>query len=728
MNIKRITALILSFALVIFTLSACSQTNQNTNEEEMTRDDVPLDGEVIEVMPNDESAYSVIITEDHLMEDPMFAEEISEVTTIAEVEAAEKTDDLPDVISTSKAAPGWDLSQVKQEDVSISYICPVIKGEGDDTQVEDEVHFAEVTAFENNGGEISLSFKGEQAEGDFDTSYTVRFAGTDSYAVINPIAEDNGIVIESVDFEAQIKELEAYDPDFEEKDLSLPEGTYIEDGTLVVTDEADDVVSDVLVGTGVAEEEMDRADPADANAQPVTDSDTAAIQYMKQVNGRQMQFRNYDAVASYTPEILGYINPTAGKVSGLGADTYRIFKGFYLNDWGSGIQGSMGVLKMFGLFKTPQGVSNEQVLSAVQQVGIEVSQVHELTKVMNGTLNETLRQAYRNNLQTFDNAVLSLQSNSEIVQNMLVEGAIRAAEDGIEPPDENCSAEEEYEYNYELIEYIEGLEKAGGRKNSAFKGFSDYVKAMESDFMLVAGEVAKSEDTNPVKSYDKYWNLHFNFDTQGYYLRQAYRSKIEYELKRAFSLIEIYNNVFDPYSKGIYMEYNNKLFKALDQLEALGPGKDPENVIAADGHSWQFATRVHCNTFNKDIVGINITYRCEGNNVPVDLLEEYINRLHGRTPYDDLKLAGMAADTVQYNWWNDYKPGLFQGNTWSCYAHGIGFNGKYTKEYIWKADMIQYEPLKLVKNCYLYNNGKKFAVDDSDGTQSMRLVVWFMFG
>jgi hypothetical protein len=310
----------------------------------------------------------------------------------------------------------------------------------------------------------------------------------------------------------------------------------------------------------------------------------------------------------------------------------------------------------------------------------------------------------------------------------MVEGAIRAAEDGIEPPDENCTAEEEYEYNYALIEYIEGLEKAGGRKNSSFRGFTTYMNALQSDFLLVAGEVAKPADTNPVKSYDKYWNLHFNFDTQGYYLRQAYRSKIEYELKRAFSLIEIYNNVFDPYSKGIYMEYNNKLFKALDQLEALGPGKDPENVIAADGHSWQFATRVHCNTFNKDIVGINITYRCEGNNVPVDLLEEYINRLHGRTPYDDLKLAGMAADTVQYNWWNDYKPGLFQGNTWSCYAHGIGFNGKYTKEYIWKADMIQYEPLKLVKNCYLYNNGKKFAVDDSDGTQSMRLVVWFMFG
>lgn len=83
--------------------------------------------------------------------------------------------------------------------------------------------------------------------------------------------------------------------------------------------------------------------------------------------------------------------------------------------------------------------------------------------------------------------MLSLHSNAEIVQTMLVEGAIRAAEDGTEAPAEDCDAEAEYDYNYELIHCIKELEKKGGRKNSSFEGFTGYVKAMETDFMLVAG-------------------------------------------------------------------------------------------------------------------------------------------------------------------------------------------------------------------------------------------------
>jgi hypothetical protein len=208
-------------------------------------------------------------------------------------------------------------------------------------------------------------------------------------------------------------------------------------------------------------------------------------------------------------------------------------------------------------------------------------------------------------------------------------------------------------------------------------------------------------------------------------VRQAYRSKIEYELKRAFGLIEIYNNVFDPYTKGVYMEYNTKLFDALNQLEELDPGTRPEDVISPSGTSTIFGNSVYCNTLSKYVWGINITYATEWNDVPFDLLEEYMNRLHGRTLYEDLELAGMAAETYDYNWWNDYKPGLFRGNNWEAYAHGIGFNGRYTKEYIWKCDMLQYNPQKIIKGAYTYNNGKKFSVDDSDSFQSTRLVVWF---
>lgn len=324
-----------------------------------------------------------------------------------------------------------------------------------------------------------------------------------------------------MDYDAQIAELAAYSPGFTDEDISLPEGTYLDDGELVVDDDAPEVVQDVLVDSGFAESEMSRSgvaaddddDPSVPEAWMIEEQkrqneeknqggdtpeapaagndagnagagnaggnanagngDIAAVQYMQQYNAtqkaiefqddgwgdngnganadnganagngggnnaaagsggedqgsgnatldylteyndRQKRFKNYDAIADYTVETLSYINPTAGKVAQFGSDAYNIFKGVYNGDVGSVLKGGMGVLKMFGLFKKKgstaanPGVSNEQILSEVQKVGLEVVDLHELTSAMNDSVNIIKQEIYSNGVEAYDNAIIAL--------------------------------------------------------------------------------------------------------------------------------------------------------------------------------------------------------------------------------------------------------------------------------------------------------------------------------
>lgn len=111
------------------------------------------------------------------------------------------------------------------------------------------------------------------------------------------------------------------------------------------------------------------------------------------------------------------------------------------------------------------------------------------------------------------------------------------------------------------------------------EGFEHIMDNVIDEFVHVAGDVAQTAEFNPVTCYDKYWNMYFNYDTRGYYLRQSYRSTIEYELKRAFGLIEIYRNIFAPMTKDPYNHYNEMFVAAGECLyERMNP-----TVFLVDG-------------------------------------------------------------------------------------------------------------------------------------------------
>ena len=100
-----------------------------------------------------------------------------------------------------------------------------------------------------------------------------------------------------------------------------------------------------------------------------------------------------------------------------------------------------------------------------------------------------------------------------------------------------------------------------------------------------------------------------------------------------------------------------------------------------------------------------------------DILDEYVQRLHGRSVEDDLKLAGLCPVTP----WK-------KGDSYAVYSHGLGFNGTgSTKDRKYKADIIAYGSGQIYKQQTTYANGKNFSVFDDDVQHYNMDYLWFYF-
>ena len=732
-------------------MSRADIEQEDANEADSAADEQVSDGSsevaLAEEPDKDESPDTILVEESDAEEG-----ESSKVTPAEEPEQA-KTESVED--------GEWSLADVRQEDV---VICYHEVSSGEDGMVSDQIREAKVVGFANNGDSIELSFADPSGDGLTSDIYTVRFVNTDRYTVVAILQAANDFEVTAVDYEGQIaEELQNVDIGFTTEDVALPEGTYIEEGQLVVTEDAPDVVQEVLVESGIAESELSRDieerpdddkvkkanDDGNAGSSSGASSDDkdAAVEYMKEVNARQKKFRNYDAAADYTVEVLDYVDPTYGKVAQFGSDAYSVFKGVYSGDVGSVLKGGMGILKMFGLFKkksasTVPTVSNEQILSEVQKVGIEVVNVHELVAAMNDTVNITRQELYSQGVEAYDNALIALEGDAEILQNMLTQGAIAAAREGIEPPEEDCTAEDEFEYNWQLVNYINEQEQKKDRKSQKFAGFTRYAEDLGSNFTLVAGATAKPTNTNPITKYDKYWNTYFNYETQGYYLRQAYRSNIEYQLKRAFGILEIYHNIFDPEAGGVKLSYNNQFCSALESLEQMPAGQSPQEIDVYKPF------RVYCPTLDCDVFQISVQRFAKGNNVVYEVLQEYANRLHGRTIEEDFKLAGLWGDGHDpgsrdqlLQWYNppweelgptDYSRRYYREENYSRGGHGIGFNCKDKDSGHYVADIIGYEggvyKEQPTFNCNTWESFKPYDLPKEGGPDSVSQLKYIFLG
>lgn len=453
-----------------------------------------------------------------------------------------------------------------------------------------------------------------------------------------------------------------YKCDFTNKDIAIPKGTKLTDNGLELTKDADVLVKNVLDTQGQLPTLISR----DGEEDP-------AVKYMQEVNARLLKWKNYNAVADYTADTAKQIDPTLGEVVGFGSNVFDVVRAYYTGDIGAGIEGVSGVLNLFGIFGGGGGVTNEQILmevqkvySAVQQVALDVKDIQSLLSVMTGQLDETTMQAYRNGLQSFDNALGVLNTDADILNNMFITGAEILQQQGINAPAENATDAERQEYIGKLISTIEEQQNT----NPDLKNFDGIMSDLINNYNLVATELGKTKDFSPMTAFDSYWNTYFNWESQGYSLRVAYRANAEFQVKRAYAMIAMYYNIGTGNTAVTYQQYGQLLANALDSIEQNGPGISPQQVASSheyrEYNTEQYENWPHTypwvlihidgglytSTFDKRLDAIWMYNPQENSDdakeafkkMPTELMAKYVDKLHGRTLEDDLKLAGVYHD------------------------------------------------------------------------------------
>ncbi|MBE5898909.1 MAG: hypothetical protein E7279_04835 [Lachnospiraceae bacterium] len=485
-----------------------------------------------------------------------------------------------------------------------------------------------------------------------------------------------------------------YKCDFKNKDIAIPTGTKLTDNGLEVTDKADATVKNVL--------DIEKQLPA-IITRAGDENDSAEVKYMKENAAKQVKYKNYDAIANYTSQLAHQVDSGFGMVADFGTSVYGMVRAYYTGDITAAISGITGMLGMFGIGGSG-GVTNEQILSAIQDLSLQVQDLRLLTMAMSAQLDETTKQAYRNGLQPFDNAMIALDTDAEILQRMLVTGAKLLAEQGTPAPAEGASAEEEQAYTAKLIAFIQENEST----NPDLKDFTKNMDDLKQNYVNVAGELGKAKDFSPLTAYDNYWNLYFNFESQGYSLRAAYRANAEFEIKRAYSLISLYYNIGTGNTAVTYQEYGQLLANALTAIEENGPGISPEaasrqesmycyglekNVKSIEVVSpipYWIICKIEKSDKSAAVANIPQEWDFDKTNVGERQLSQYLEKMHGRTPQQDLELAGL--------WKDDYLHGATKD------TKGLAYNYK-EKGYRVKADIITWDgELKKGEEIYYFED------------------------
>jgi len=369
---------------------------------------------------------------------------------------------------------------------------------------------------------------------------------------------------------------------------------------------------------------------------------------------------------------------------------------------------------MFGIFGSSGGASNEQILMAVQQVyslvqdvALDVKDLQGLTSAMSMQLDETTMQAYRNGLQPFDNAMVALDTDAEILQQMLVTGAVELQKQGINAPAENATDAERQEYIGKLIATIEAQQNT----NPNLKNFDSIMNDLINNYTLVTGELSKTKDFSPLTAYDNYWNTYFNWESQGYALREAYRGNAEYQVKRAYALIVLYYNIGVEGTTVTYQKYGQLLNDALTQIEQNGPGISPQ-VVADNwhriepnpnyvrGYTLDLENGLYSGTFDKRLFALYVSSPNDtgdetknGVNVSTGIVEKFVSKFHGKTLREDMDLAG-------FNKLADYV----------TYPDGLMFNIAKKDKGKWKCDLVTWDG-NLIKDKTVYTGDTPAVYD-----------------
>lgn len=345
-----------------------------------------------------------------------------------------------------------------------------------------------------------------------------------------------------------------------------------------------------------------------------TDSETAYLRNYSQENmGKDLNATDIDTIKNI---VGGFGNTTFGTISGIasGASTgFTVVK---------------TLLEMTGVIQS----EHAQVMAKLEEISNQIKQVQDTLDKHTQMLQDLQASVYNTNLSSFDTNVSMLNTYCDYIAGYFSDANV--AKLGVTQPSANASEAEWTAYNENLIAAMEKAEKDG---NKNFKGFTQKYETLEKYYVLVATEVAKTNNQNPLYLFDQLCTLTYNFDTSAYTARTAYRMNLQYSLERSLSYILLYYN-FGANPKNSQCKVNNTLYtSAKAQI-------DNRTVDAKPGQRWVYcyslSTTTQSMTFNSSTASYAFPYY--NRNFTDSEKAEFVRRMQGRPLYKEIMdLAGI---------------------------------------------------------------------------------------
>ena len=284
--------------------------------------------------------------------------------------------------------------------------------------------------------------------------------------------------------------------------------------------------------------------------------------------GRMSIFDAFDIGMNYTAEKLTYVSDDAAKVARFGKDTYTIVKGLIELDGSTVWEGAKDLLTIAGLIRPDNTKSDTELLRE------DMQNINNLLHEVNGKLDETMKAVYNTRLVLFDSYVDDMATYAGEVQGMYNIVMQDPEKYGITAPADDASAEEYAAFTEAVTDAIEAQEKAG---NKRFKGFTNDMEKLKENYINATNQIIRGTgDQSPFYYYDELWTMYYNWETQAYYQRLAYRTNVEYQITNAYNLMAVYYNL--AANPTDHNDLSENLTKAIDEIEKHPAGFGPYDV------------------------------------------------------------------------------------------------------------------------------------------------------
>ena len=445
--------------------------------------------------------------------------------------------------------------------------------------------------------------------------------------------------------------------------------------------------------------------------------------YSQDSMGRDLSQSDVDVIKNI---VGGFGNTAFGTISGVASGA------------ASGVNGIITVLELTGIRKS------ERVM--LEEITQKLTQIQETLSMQTEMLEKLQQNDLQKDVETFDTLLMNLNQRCDRVQKYLETAALDPKKNvGLALPTEpvqgidekgNKFNESDEDFQIRKQQYENDMESYGGElvnrirekeqaKISSYIDFTSTYKELATYFNDVANAVLK---TSIIDQYDELCTYLFNFETQTYPSRYAFRFDIYCALARAISLLMVYYG--NDLDNGTLSDLAPLFVDATEALKKSGFSEKNGDFI-----------KIQCYSLNKTMYNqldieywgrdAYVCYRTgfadktdafdDGTDLDDAGRAKFLQRMQGRTILEELRLARFSnlddcMEKAQYSY--------IDGTPYKKDISGVAFFCWDTSKLYWGKTYHYYYAWIMEWNSKDYTS--KMCSYNRTGEVWCRYATWFV--